>query len=534
MNVPHAWRPRQSGPAACRDCDCWGFEPWCQPCRTFARKYPRGDCRRCGHRGAPVKDGWCRACIVHVHWHGPESAAQSWTQLWLGAGLAPSMGAASATTGYQAQGRPGRYRAQAMRNAAKLARPAAEHLEIRGQEPLFDVKRDWARIDLGNLPGLTLAARALVDELKAMAGDRGWRHGSIRDATRLLRVAVAWLGADAPIRETDLVDLVDAHPGLSAKRRVAQFLDARGMLIPRPAPPADNHERAVTAYLSEFTGPVADQLDAWISVLRGNGRHRRRPLPWASIRRYVSYLRPVLRDWAQQYDDLKQVTGDDVQAAIAQVSGSSAGDRHVAVRSLFTALKQQRLVFANPAAHIRLKGHQQPAKPIPPDHLASLLERTNDPLTRLVITVVSVHAVTPGQLRASICHDIDLAAGVMRLPNPRRPKIHLDELSIAMLQDWFRHRATTWPRTANPHLLINSQTAHDTTHPPITAVHVHHRLQQLGVHATGLRSDRILYEARLTVDPVHLMRLFGIAAHTALNYVTSAHPDRIHTRPSGR
>lgn len=41
-----------------------------------------------------------------------------------------------------------------------------------------------------------------------------------------------------------------------------------------------------------------------------------------------------------------------------------------------------------------------------------------------------------------------------------------------------------------------------------------------------LRRDRILDEARHTADPVHLMRVFGIAAKTAVHYVYAAHPER--------
>jgi hypothetical protein len=41
-----------------------------------------------------------------------------------------------------------------------------------------------------------------------------------------------------------------------------------------------------------------------------------------------------------------------------------------------------------------------------------------------------------------------------------------------------------------------------------------------------LRQDRILDEARATEDPVHLMRVFGIAAETAMKYIYAAHPER--------
>ncbi|MFE4723663.1 hypothetical protein ACFRLW_46375 [Streptomyces sp. NPDC056728] len=48
----------------------------------------------------------------------------------------------------------------------------------------------------------------------------------------------------------------------------------------------------------------------------------------------------------------------------------------------------------------------------------------------------------------------------------------------------------------------------------------------LGLTLSKLRQDRIVDEARQTADPVHLMRVFGIAAETAMKYIYTAHPER--------
>ncbi|MFG2041977.1 hypothetical protein [Dactylosporangium sp. NPDC048998] len=52
-------------------------------------------------------------------------------------------------------------------------------------------------------------------------------------------------------------------------------------------------------------------------------------------------------------------------------------------------------------------------------------------------------------------------------------------------------------------------------------------LRRLGVHPTGLRTDRILHEAAVTADPVRLIHLFGIEAGTAMRYLRAAHPHRL-------
>ncbi|WP_461112559.1 hypothetical protein, partial [Streptomyces chlorus] len=47
-----------------------------------------------------------------------------------------------------------------------------------------------------------------------------------------------------------------------------------------------------------------------------------------------------------------------------------------------------------------------------------------------------------------------------------------------------------------------------------------------------LRIDRIFDEAHEIADPVHLMRVFGIAPETAMKYVKAAHPHRFIKDPT--
>ncbi|MCW2941374.1 MAG: hypothetical protein JWN00_4359 [Actinomycetia bacterium] len=55
--------------------------------------------------------------------------------------------------------------------------------------------------------------------------------------------------------------------------------------------------------------------------------------------------------------------------------------------------------------------------------------------------------------------------------------------------------------------------------------------QRLGISPGRLRRDRILHEAAHTVNPIHLMRVFGISAQAAMTYVRAAHPERRATGP---
>ncbi|MGV9879640.1 hypothetical protein [Streptomyces sp. NPDC003006] len=74
-------------------------------------------------------------------------------------------------------------------------------------------------------------------------------------------------------------------------------------------------------------------------------------------------------------------------------------------------------------------------------------------------------------------------------------------------------------------MLINRWTAVDTTQLPIgttfTAI-----FRPTWLTMPTLRQDRIRDEAFEVDDPLHLMRLFGISSHTAMRYITAAHPQR--------
>jgi hypothetical protein len=123
--------------------------------------------------------------------------------------------------------------------------------------------------------------------------------------------------------------------------------------------------------------------------------------------------------------------------------------------------------------------------------------------------------------------DLDRARGTLVVHRPsRRHTVYLDELTHRLTAAWLRERHHRWPTTTNPHLLISQQTAEMDTRQPISAMVVNDIFRRVGVLPSALRQDRILDEARHTADPVHLMRVFGVAAETAVGYVYAAHPER--------
>ena len=61
------------------------------------------------------------------------------------------------------------------------------------------------------------------------------------------------------------------------------------------------------------------------------------------------------------------------------------------------------------------------------------------------------------------------------------------------LAAWLDHRATRWPETKNPYLLVTIQTA-----PRLSPPGRNFPWKKAGVTAQALRTDRILYEVEQT------------------------------------
>lgn len=81
-------------------------------------------------------------------------------------------------------------------------------------------------------------------------------------------------------------------------------------------------------------------------------------------------------------------------------------------------------------------------------------------------------------------------------------------------------------QSTNPHLLVSQQTALDTNHPSVAVSTLKGACPSRELSLWQLREDRILDEARLSADPLRLMRLFGISTGAAMRYISAAHPEK--------
>jgi hypothetical protein len=498
------------GPRSCQTCGAWGTRRRCQACQEWETSggCQLGTCQRCGQPGLPLRGGRCRACLIHIREHGPAAARQSWVQLWF---ALPVPGGPRGPARWAHAGEP------------DAAPPVSPHCIDPAQPVLFSMRRDWRpALGTADLPSLTWAAQRLMDDFSRAQPAPG--DEAVRKSAHALRILVSWLGADAPFHEADVRALAGLRPGIKV-RRVLTFLAVRGMLVPDPARQAEPRQHAAGRLLASLPGQVGRETTVWVTVIRGQGRVQHPALTYKTIRNYLAYLLPLITVWAGRYASLREVTREDIMDAVAARHGPVIQHRIVALRSLFRALRQERLIFRDPTRGISLPGSGRPPQPLPADRVAGLLDRAGGPLARLAVALVAIHALTGAGLVRLQAADLDLATCTLTVRRGHQRRIiYLDEITAALASHWLRYRHQRWPGSRNPHLLVSQQTAADTS--PVGSTMIWNIFEPLGVHPARLRQDRILDEARHTADPVHLVRVFAITESTAMNYVYAAHPGR--------
>ena len=532
----------------CPACLGWGEmrqSTRCAACAKWCRAFPgQHACLRCSRVSHVSRDGLCRPCLLVIRSDDPEWVFRRVTgrpvQL---AFLLPGLRLPRASALLVPANRKDKLFREAVGDVVPTrqkwrwlarpqpAQPVSPHLVDPAQAVLFDARRTWGFLSAGQLdqlPALTPAARTLVEEFTRHARNRGWDKASRNNGSKTLRILLSWTGAAAAVHEADIRALSD-RPSTTI-RRVLQFLAEHGMVIPDPARQGTAVQRTVQQRIQALPAPIAAEIRQWVQVVRGEGRREHRELPYATIRSYLNCFYPVLADWTGRITSLREITHDDIQAALNARPPVTARNLLPALRSLFRALRQERVIFRDPTRGITLSAMRRLPVPIPTDQLRGLIDRTDGPMSKLIVTLIAIHALGKKETALLLAKDLDLSAGrlIVRRSTGQH-SVYLDDLTHAHAIAWLRERRRRWPLTVNPHLLATAQTADDTRNPQIALTVIDAIFQKLGLSPSRLRQDRILDEAAHTADPVHLMRVFGLTAKPAMRYVQAAHPER-HSR----
>jgi hypothetical protein len=382
------------------------------------------------------------------------------------------------------------------------------------QLSLFTAGRDYRHFDreqhadLTN-PYLVRARRAA----RALGEARGWSRWVTSDVDRALVIVLSGHTEGETIRYSEIFPTLRGR-GLPVGR-TAEVLDQMGLFTDDRAPAVD---RWLDRKLHEVAQGIRGEVESWARGLLDGGPRsapRARHTAWA----YLNEIQPVLLEWSNRYNHLREVTREDVIAARDAASGKQRESRIVALRSLFRHAKRNGQVFRNPTLRIRVPRQDGGViQTLPQADIDQAVATATTPDIRLIMALAAVHAARPKTIRTMQQDDVDLGNRRITLGGHVRP---LDDLTCRAVLDWLAYRRSRWPNSANPHLLITQKTAVELG--PAGKLWTTRATRNLTATLERLRVDRQFEEA-LThgPDPLHLSLVFGIDEKTAIRYADSA------------
>jgi len=430
----------------------------CSACTTLRSHHPgENECSGCG-RTLATKNGYCRLC-----WHqadleskaagglprGPITVLETGVRLRHHQLFFDQMQYRSPQTPIHPHGR------RRGRPPKPPPSPAGRPAIRWSQQRLFEARRDYSRFDAGRDYDLT---NPWLTWATYLAYRRGEAHGWTRRVHLATRRGLAIMLS--PHLAGDVIRYSDLLPAMRARNigaeRVAGILQEMGIL-------ADDREPAFEGWLGSklaaLTPGISRDVEAWLRALH-DGSPRNRARHRSTVYSHMSNTRTALLTWSDCYDHLREVTRDDVLALLEDLHGSQRRNTLSSLRSLFAFGKKNGTIFRNPASHLR-PGQRSSGviQPLAPEDLGLAVTSASTHASRLALALAAVHAARLKAIQELLIDDIDLGNRRLIIAGRSRP---LDDLTRKLILDWLDHRRTRWPSTANPHLIINQQTAMET------------------------------------------------------------------------
>jgi hypothetical protein len=512
----HQYAPQR--PEPCQDCLAWGArrtQKWlCEACVGWRAWHPGAPsaCVSCHDVRAVNEHSACRLCWKQAKLDQPRLRSRHRGPLNIIGANAGGQQLFLANMGSSKNG----YRPPAPR-AATTPRPAAPRsrrrahmqLDLLTRDPVIDAAR---RYGFPDPPNARLAYQ--LDKLaQDHAAEHGWRGAKTHKVRTGIRVLLGMPAAsDLPFRASDVTLLTQlelpAASVLTVLRRAGIAHDDRPTTI----------ETWFHRQVHDLPEPMTTELQTWFTVLHHGSTTppRSRPRAPGTINTRLRWALPTLRSWSTTgHTSLREITREDI-LAVLPATGTPRVKLGGALRSIFTTLKAHKLIFTNPTARIRI-GNFERRTPLPASQprLHDALN-TTDPTGAAIAGLLVFHGLRPievRQLRLTDIHD-----GRLHLPNRTIP---LASPARTRLRTYLDYRASRWPTTINPHLLINDFNAGATNAPSRSWVN-----DRLGMPAQRIRQDRIVDEAIATGgDLRRICDFFGVTMNTAEHYATVlSHP----------
>jgi hypothetical protein len=481
----------------------------CRACRSFRDGHRiERECAGCG-RTLRVKDGYCRLCWVQL------SGGHAWE------GTTPKPVAALTAAAAKITHHQLFFDKMSPRNGDRPQPAAARRARADAPAP----GRTWVQPRLPGdplappsrprrTPDASPALAAAVRVADGLAEARGWSAEVRRRVRKGLGIALASCGEGQDVQWSRALPLLQAEQ--VSTRHVAEVLRQAGVLHD-DRPPA--FDAWVDRKLDGVASGIRHDVDRWLRTLKDGGP-RSRPRAIATVHSHLGKTLPALTDWSARYDHLREVTRDDIEDFLRPLHGSHRHNALVALRSLFAFCAADRAIFRNPARGIKV-GRRPSAtvlQPLGQDDIDDAAAAADTPAARLIIALAGIHAARSSTIRSILLTDADPGSPRLLLAGRPRP---LDGFTTGLLRAWLQDRRGRWPGTANPHLLINTQTAFGTG--PVSRTWVNAALRGHAATIEALRVDRQLEEALATgADPLHLASTFGLDPGTAVRYASTA------------
>ncbi|WP_327723934.1 hypothetical protein [Streptomyces europaeiscabiei] len=187
------------------------------------------------------------------------------------------------------------------------------------------------------------------------------------------------------------------------------------------------------------------------------------------------------------------MTRTHIEQVLEPVRAEAAKSRATALRSLFRALKREKLIFRDPARTVSLTTAVVLPRPLADDMLRGALDRLPHARDRLSFVLAAVHALSTHDQRHLLLDDLDHSRATLLARRTVKPvhTIYLDELTYRLARQWLAERHRRWPTTTNPYLLVTAHTATDDSQPPVSIQAINKPLRAHGHQAGRLRVDRI-------------------------------------------
>ncbi|MGH3182561.1 MAG: hypothetical protein ACRDOE_11745, partial [Streptosporangiaceae bacterium] len=342
---------------------------------------------------------------------------------------------------------------------------------------------------------------------------RGWTY-RVRSAVRHgLTIALSSFAEGDVIRHPEIS--APLRQRFTGAGRVAEVLTEMGIYTGDRRPALEDWlERKLAA----LPPGIRRDVTAWARALR-DGTARSGARSPRTVSHYVASALPAVTAWSARYDQLRQVTRDDIPGIAGPQRGRQRNDTTQALRSLFRFAIKTRSVFRNPVTGLTTRGnHDKVIQPLTQAGIDAAVAAVTTPAGRLVLGLAAIHAARNKAIREIVLADIDLGNRRLTIAGHGRP---LDDLTRRLLLTWQAERRRRWPATANPHLIINKQTGLTTR--PVSENAIGAPFRGLTATLEALRAGRQLDEA-LThgPDPLYLAVMSGLDETTAIRYANAA------------